>query len=129
MAENPGKLCIPFAQVIFPHNFDFLDEYQGDKYKNPLTTQAVKQNLAIGLNYEIWIHSLGTYIDVNDLPLKEARKKIVGCFRFDNALLKDYTCTIVMCEISVAAQGNNKPNIVVACFNADTPYVFELEAV
>ena len=128
MAENPGKLCIPFAQVIFSHSFDFLDEYQTDKYKSPLITQIIKQNSTASLNYEIWIHSLGTYIDPNDLPIREVRGKVVGCFRFENALLKDYTCTIVMYEISVEAQGENRLNIIVACFNADAQYAFELEA-
>lgn len=121
MSAIGGVLLFPLCQVVIPNNLEYFDIYRKRKeYKNPLIIQ-VNNNFDKALSIEFWIHNIGYYIDLRDVPLINKRGNIVGSFRYSNKNLTKFTCTMILSESKETNAG-----IIVANFNTKQPFIFEL---
>lgn len=121
MSASVDALLFPLCQVVFPNDLTLYDSYKTKRGHNIPLIFNVRGKFSVSLSLEIWIHNIGYYIDLNDVPLINKRGKVIGAFRFNNHNLNKYTCTIIASEIKETGRG-----IIVANYNAVQPFVFEL---
>lgn len=128
-----STIVFPLCQVILPTTANFLDKVSSNKYGSPLVLPFKVPTPAVGLSLEFWIHPVGKYIDKNDLPLRKAVKdkvKFVNMAKLNHRLLTQFTCTVVISEISATIRNPNTVlGITVAVFNNGTPYAFQLSPI
>jgi hypothetical protein len=130
MAENKDVLAFPLCQILFPL-FTILDTSLSNKYSHPFIIKSKTLHPDSCLNVEIFVHPIGTYLEWDSLPLDKVRRENsnpVGLARFDSEKLKSNTCTLAITVLKRKTESieNVKPRIIVAMFNDDRPYVFEL---
>ena len=125
MAEE-GQHVFPLAQIILSPSNAFLDIYAKEKYTTPLIFGLSKVDPKSVLSLEIWIHPVGTYIDPEDLPLRNVRQRsanLLGLFKLENPGLRHYTCTVVAEELK--GEGDNE-RIIIFIQNDARPYIFDV---
>ena len=128
MAEDKRIIAFPLCQIVIP-KFTYFDTYKKKKYSHPFIIKTKSLNPKTALCLEIWIHPKESYIDPQDIPLFEARKRmtrIIGVSKFQSSQLRLFTCTLIISEIQSEIKDKTEPGITVAVFNKKQPYAFVL---
>jgi len=130
LAEDEDILAFPLCQVLFPY-FSYLDVYSSAKYRFPYVIKSKTLYPPSSLKIEKFIQPVGTDSDWEDLPLDKARRATsdpVGLVIFSSEKLKSHTCLIAVTELKVKTEilDGVTPGILVAMFNNQQSYIFEL---
>ncbi len=131
LSEDKSKLVFSLCQIVFTA-FSYLDVYTSSKYISPYILNSKSLNPIIDLCIEIWVHPVNSYIPIPDIPLFESRRKqtnIVGAARFENNKIHQYTCTLIISELTSKSENVKTPGITVLAFNEKRPYAFQLKPV
>ena len=129
MALGGDVLLFPLSQIIFP-NFKELDIFKPKKeYIMPYILKSPITDPDVSLSLELWIHPVGTYFDIKDLPFMEERRRstnIIDGVTFNNPNLKKFTYSLVVSELKHTVEKFVRPGVIVSVFNKNVPFIFEL---
>lgn len=107
-SKDKRFLIIPFAQIIFPNNYEIFDDFNKTKYKDKIEISDIINNNEL-ISLEIFIHTQNSTITEDTLPYSKNRKfKYVVSYFGDNK----YSCSVSIS--SLPASSNNIPDILVA---------------
>lgn len=121
-SEDKRFLFIPFAQIIFPNNYEIFDEYNKTKYKDKIEIpDIIKSNNEL-ISLEIFIHTQNSTITEETLPISKNRNfKFVVSYFGDNK----YSCSVAVSTIPTSS--NNISGITIAINTEESSVLYSLE--
>jgi hypothetical protein len=131
MSQTKGAALIPLCQILVP-DFMHLDTAKRQKYELPLRINADTDTPEGSLSIDIWLHPVGTYFAIEEMPLFKERlqkTKFAGKVTFQSPRVTSLTATLVISENPKEETEDAEPGIIVAVFNNDAPFIFELQAI
>ena len=129
LSETRNIISFPLCQIIVL-DLSNLDLYTNKKrHLAPVIMDESKIPKGI-ISIEIWIHTIGSYIEYEDLPLYESRIKktnFLGFTRFHNKNLRFYSVTMFLESIKNDSNNDRKDHgIIVSVLNKNCPFAFKL---
>lgn len=115
-------LLIPFAQIIFPNNYQIFDEYDKTKYKDKIEIPDIIKNNNELISLEIFIHTQNSTITEENLPFSKNRNfKFVVSYFGDNK----YSCSVAVSTIPT--HSSDSSTITIAINTEESAVLYSLE--
>jgi len=116
--NNTGGLSGPLSQISFSNLDKYLDVVEKLKYPNNL---SINSDIT-GLNIELYLHTIGSYILPEDLPHREAIINPLGFTKIPNFSNGKYTISVFVSEFPSKLE-----SIIVNIPNGTNQYAFEMK--